>query len=137
MAPDHGPRLRVLGARAAYVKNGLAVQAAQLQAGTRPGEAGFGEEPRDAWGTLRAGEQSRPVPTEPGNYVGFYASVAATVRDGADTPVALADAIHGLQIIEAAFSSARSGRVEHPVGAPSVGDRRPTPFDERDGAGQR
>ena len=119
MAADHGPRLRVLGDRAAYVKHGLDVQAAQLLAGMRPGEAGFGEEPRDAWGTLRTGEQSRPVPTEPGNYVGFYAGVAATVRDGAAPPVALADAIDGLQVIEAAFSSARSGRVVRP--APGAG----------------
>jgi scyllo-inositol 2-dehydrogenase (NADP+) len=126
VAADQGPRLRVLGARAAYVKHGLDVQAAQLQAGMRPGDAGFGEEPRDAWGTLRTGEQSRPVPTEPGNYVGFYAGVAATVRDGTAPPVALADAIHGVQIIEAAFSSARSGRVVRPARAPSVGDRRPT-----------
>jgi hypothetical protein len=35
-----------------------------------------------------------------------------------------ADAIHGLQIIEAAFENARSGRVVRPAGAPSVGDRR-------------
>jgi predicted dehydrogenase len=118
VAADRGPRLRVLGAHAAYVKHGLDVQAAQLQAGMRPGEAGFGAEPREAWGALRAGEQSRPVPTEPGNYAGFYAGVAATVREGADPPVALDDAIHGLHVIEAAFESARTGRVVRPADAP-------------------
>ena len=123
VAADRGPRLRVLGARAAYVKHGLDVQAAQLQAGMRPGEAGFGDEPRDAWGALRAGEQSRPVPTEPGNYAGLYAGVAATVRDGTDPPVALDDGIRGLHVIEAAFESARSGRVVRLAGAPSVGGR--------------
>ena len=68
---------------------------------------------------LRTAEQSRPVPTERGSYVGFHAGVAAAVPDGAAAPVALADAIGGLQIIEAAFSSARSGRVASP--APGVG----------------
>ena len=115
VAADRGPRLRVLGSRAAYVKHGLDVQAYQLRAGMRPGEAGFGEEPQEAWGALRAGEQSRPVPTAPGNYKGFYAGVAAAVREGSAPPVSLDDAIHGLQIIEAAFSSARSGRVVQPA----------------------
>jgi len=121
MAADPGPRLRVLGSRAAYVKHGHDVQVLQLQAGMRPGEAGFGEEPRDAWGALRAGERSRPVRTEPGNYAGFYADVAATVRDGAAPPVALDDAIRGLQIIEAAFEGSRAGRVTRPTGAPRDG----------------
>ena len=117
VAADRGPRLRVLGARAAYVKHGLDVQAAQLQAGMRPGEAGFGAEPPDAWGTVRAGEQSRPVPTEPGNYAGFYAGVAATVRDGTHPPVTLEDGIHALRVVEAAFESARTGRVVRLTGS--------------------
>ena len=108
VAAAGGPRLRVLGSRAAYVKHGIDVQAHQLQAGLRPGDAGFGQEPRDAWGVLSAGERSRPVPTEPGDYASFYAGVAATVRDGAAPPVSLDDAIHGLQIIEAAFASSRA-----------------------------
>ena len=117
VAADRGPRLRVLGARAAYVKDGLDLQAAQLQAGMRPGEAGFGAEPPDAWGTVRAGEQSRPVPTEPGNYAGFYAGVAATVRDGTHPPVTLDDGIQALRVVEAAFESARAGRVVRLTGS--------------------
>ncbi len=117
VAADRGPRLRVLGARAAYVKHGLDLQAAQLQAGMGPGEAGFGAEPPDAWGTVRAGEQSRPVPTEPGNYAGFYAGVAATVRDGTHPPVTLDDGIHALRVVEAAFESARAGRVVRLTGS--------------------
>ena len=122
VAADRGPRLRVLGARAAYVKHGLDVQAAQLQAGMRPGDEGFGDEPPDAWGALRAGEQSRPVPTEPGNYAGFYAGVAATLRDGTDPPVALDDGIHGLRVIEAAFAErrARAASCVSPARRPSV-----------------
>ena len=115
VAADLGPRLRVLGSRAAYVKHGMDMQAFQLQAGMRPGDATFGEEPRDAWGALSVGERSRPVPTERGDYASFYTSVAATVRDGAPPPVSLDDAIQGLQIIEAAFASSRTARVIRPT----------------------
>jgi scyllo-inositol 2-dehydrogenase (NADP+) len=118
MAADSGPRFRVLGSRAAYVMYGLDVQAIQLQSGARPGESGFGQDPPDDWGTVRSGERSRPVPTERGNYADFYEGVATTVRDGAVPPVALDDAIRGLQIIEAAFESGRVGRVVRPAGAP-------------------
>jgi predicted dehydrogenase len=124
VAADRGPRLRVLGSRAAYVKHGMDTQAFQLQAGIRPGDAGFGEEPRDAWGVLCAGERSRPVPTEHGDYASFYAGVAATVRDRAAPPVSLDDAIHGLQIIEAAFASSRAARVMRPAGALRDGGHR-------------
>jgi len=121
LAADRGPRLRVLGSRAAYVKHGLDVQAGQLQAGMRPDEPRYGHEPQDAWGALRAGEQLRPVRTQRGDYSAFYAGVAATVRDGAAPPVALADAILGLDIVEAAFESASSGRVVRLPGATSAG----------------
>ena len=117
VAADRGPRLRVLGSSAAYVKHGLDVQAAQLQDGMRPGEPGFGADPPDAWGTVRAGEQSRPVPTEPGNYAGFYAAVAASVRDGTHPPVTLDDGIQALRVVEAAFESARTGRVVRLTGS--------------------
>jgi len=96
---------------------GLDVQAAQLQDGMRPGEPGFGADPPDAWGTVRAGEQSRPVPTEPGNYAGFYAAVAASVRDGTHPPVTLDDGIQALRVVEAAFESARTGRVVRLTGS--------------------
>ena len=58
------------------------------------------------------------MPTAPGDYAGFYAGVAATVRDGVPPPVALDDAIDGLRIIEAAFASSRAGVVTRPGAAP-------------------
>ena len=110
-AADRGPRLRVLGSRAAYVKHGLDVQVFQMQAGMRAGDEGFGEEPPDAWGALHTGEHARPLRTARGNYAGFYEGVAATIRDGAAPPVSLDDAIDGLRIIEAAFESSRDVRI--------------------------
>jgi predicted dehydrogenase len=97
-----GPRLRVLGDRAGYVKYGLDVQEAALRAGDRPGDAGWGREDEPAWGTLGRDGDTRPVETDPGDYGAFYAGVAAALREGAPPPVDPADAVAGLEILETA-----------------------------------
>ena len=56
-----------------------------------------------------AGGAPRKVRTEPGDYLAFYAGVAATVRGEAPPPVSAEDAIAGLDILDAALVSARQG----------------------------
>jgi predicted dehydrogenase len=107
-AAQPGPRMRVLGSEAGFTKWGLDVQEAALRAGGRPGSAGWGEEPREAWGTLGAGDELTWVETEPGDYPAFYRGVAAALGDGAPPPVSAADAVATLEVIEAAFRSAKS-----------------------------
>src|SRR5690606_8591821 len=53
-----GPRFRVLGSKAGYVKHGLDPQEAALRDGLRPGPdaAGWGTEPEELWGRVGAGE---------------------------------------------------------------------------------
>jgi scyllo-inositol 2-dehydrogenase (NADP+) len=97
-------RMRVLGSRAAYLKVHGDPQEAALRAGARPGP-GWGEEPRENWGLLGVGEAAVPVPSEPGAYQNFYAAVLASLREGAPPPVDPADALSGLEIIEAARKS--------------------------------
>lgn len=111
VAAQAGPRLRVLGDRGAYVKHGLDVQEDALRGGQRPGGAGWGEEPQERWGLLGLDGASRPVPTAPGAYQRFYEGVAAAVRTGAPPPVDPADGVAGLEVIEAARTSSRDGRV--------------------------
>ncbi|MBO4275000.1 Gfo/Idh/MocA family oxidoreductase [Microbispora triticiradicis] len=132
-----GPRLRVLGSRAAYVKWGLDPQEERLRAGERPGPADFGrgEDPRDGWGTERSDpwgtERSdpwgtepperwgtlgaegdvRPVRTEPGAYQRFYEGVVACLRDGARPPVPAEEAVAAIAVLEAARLSASLGQV--------------------------
>jgi predicted dehydrogenase len=105
VAADLGPRMRVLGDRAAYVKHGLDVQEAALRAGSRPDEPGWGEEPESTWGVLGAGEEWQPVRTEPGAYQDFYAGVERALREGGPPPVDPGDAVAALEVIEAALSS--------------------------------
>ncbi len=110
MAAQPGPRLRALGSRAAYVKWGLDVQEDQLRAGSRPGEPGFGEEPREAWGTLGSDDDPERVETERGSYVSFYEQMQSAIRalDPAATPVPLEAGTATLRVIEAARASAAS-----------------------------
>jgi predicted dehydrogenase len=98
-------RMRVLGSRAAYLKVHGDVQEAALRSGERPDKPGWGEEPREHWGTLGVGAAAVPVRSEPGAYQQFYAEVVAALRDGAPPPVDPADAIAGLEIIEACLTS--------------------------------
>jgi scyllo-inositol 2-dehydrogenase (NADP+) len=110
-AAQPGPRMRVLGSRAAYVKRGLDGQEAALRAGARPGEPDWGREPPELWGLLGSEPAASPVETEPGDYPRFYSGFAAAVRGGAEPPVDPRDGVAVLELIEAAIESARSGRL--------------------------
>lgn len=105
-----GPRFRVLGSKAGYVKHGLDPQEAALRDGTRPGP-GWGTEPEDLWGRLGAGESpvtggGDPVPTLPGDYPAYYTAVAKALLAGAPNPVTALEAATTLDILEAARRSA-------------------------------
>ena len=105
VAAHLGPRMRVLGDRAAYVKHGLDVQEAALREGRRPDtEAGWGEEPESAWGVVGAGEEWRPLRTDAGAYQRFSAGVARALEHGAPPPVDPGDALSALEILDAARS---------------------------------
>jgi scyllo-inositol 2-dehydrogenase (NADP+) len=104
MAAQSGPRFRVLGSDSAYSVHGLDNQEAALKLGARPTDAGFGVVPEAEWGYLGGETDASLVrfPTERGNYAGFYEGVAATLQDGADTPVDVQDALATLRILELA-----------------------------------
>jgi predicted dehydrogenase len=105
-----GPRLRVLGSRAALVVDDLDGQEAALRAGAAPGTA-----VAQAMRLVR-GEQTDPVVPEPGAWEAFYPSVLAALRDGTPMPVDPADAVRVLEILDAARESAATGRVVVPSG---------------------
>ncbi|MFG2945538.1 Gfo/Idh/MocA family oxidoreductase [Streptomyces adustus] len=108
-----GPRFRVLGSQAGYVKHGLDPQEAALRDGERPG-AGWGTEPEPLWGRLGSGESplsggGDAVPTLPGDYPAYYAAVAKALTDGGPNPVTALEAAAALDVLEAARRSARDG----------------------------
>lgn len=106
-----GPRMRVLGDRAAYVKYGLDVQEDELRAGRTPDQPGFGEDPQERWGLVGVDGAARRVRTENGAYVRFYEQLAAALRADGPPPVDVRDAIAALEVIEAARRAAEQRRV--------------------------
>ncbi|WLW54721.1 Gfo/Idh/MocA family oxidoreductase [Streptomyces sp. YU58] len=112
-----GPRFRVLGSKAGYVKYGLDPQEAALREGQRPGAgADWGREPESLWGRVGAGESpltggGRPEPTLPGDYPAYYAAVAKALLDGGPNPVTALEAAAALDVLEAARRSAHDAVV--------------------------
>ncbi|WP_119732071.1 Gfo/Idh/MocA family oxidoreductase [Thermomonospora amylolytica] len=110
-AADLGPRFRALGDRASYVTHGMDGQEDALRAGRTPLDEDWGLTPPSQYGHLGTPDDTRPVPTEPGGYQDFYIATAQALRGEAPPPVTMADAITGLEIIEAAFHSADSAEL--------------------------
>jgi predicted dehydrogenase len=111
-----GPRFRVLGSKAGYVKYGLDPQEAALRDGRRPGAktADWGLESEELWGRVGAGESplsggGRPEPTLPGDYPAYYAAVARALAEGGPNPVTALEAAAALDVLEAARRSAHDG----------------------------
>ncbi|GAB1644508.1 Gfo/Idh/MocA family oxidoreductase [Krasilnikovia sp. MM14-A1259] len=111
VAAEPGPRLRLLGNRAAYTVFGLDGQEDALRAGRLPGGPDWGREPAERWGRLTTDGTSEAVPSDPGAYPDFYAGVVAMLRDGAPPPVDPRDSVAGLTVLEAARRSAAERRV--------------------------
>jgi predicted dehydrogenase len=107
-----GPRLRVLGSRAAFVVEEVDGQEDALRSGLRPGRDGpWGMEPPGRWGRLVRGDEAEPVPSEPGAWPEFYRGVERWLREGGSPPVDPWDAVRVLEVIEAARRSAASGGI--------------------------
>jgi len=113
-----GPRLRVLGTKAAFVVQELDGQEDALRSGARPDDVpDWGSEPESRWGRLVSGEESTPVPSERGDWPRFYALLVRALRDGGRSPVDPRDAVETLRVLEAARRSAAKREVVG-LGAP-------------------
>ncbi len=114
VAADLGPRLRVLGSRAAYVVHGLDCQEDSLRAGADPAHPDWGKESPARWGRVVTGEQSRSVTRGPGQYQVFYGKVRDALRLAGPVPVKPEDAVMTLRVLDAARRSAERGEVVRP-----------------------
>ncbi|WP_432841837.1 Gfo/Idh/MocA family protein [Dactylosporangium sp. CA-092794] len=98
------PRFMLRGTAGTYLAYGLDPQEPQLKDGLRPGDEGFGEYPRQRWGSIGAGAATREVPTRPGAYLSYYAELATALRTGSRPPVDPRDSLAVLRVIEAALA---------------------------------
>ena len=107
-----GPRMRVTGTRGTFVVDGVDSQEEALVAGRTPAGEGdrWGVEPEHRWGRLYRGGTGVAVSAERGRWDTFYPAFAAAVRGGAPLPVDPWDAVRALEVLDAARSSALSGR---------------------------
>ena len=108
VTPSVGPRLRVQGTTAGFLVTALDPQEAALRSGVRPDAVADWGVPME-WerGRLVAGEQSVPVPPEPGDWPRFYALLRDAVAGRGPVPVDPVDAVETLRVLEAARRSAR------------------------------
>jgi predicted dehydrogenase len=104
---------RAYGSLGSYVARGTDVQAQAIFAGARPAAMGdkWGYDDEAVWGTLRTASGSVRVPSEQGAYQDLYTRFAAAVRGDGPFPVPAAEAVHTLEVLDAARTSATEGRV--------------------------
>jgi scyllo-inositol 2-dehydrogenase (NADP+) len=111
VAGQSGPRFRVLGDTSAFQVYGLDGQEPMLKLAQWPGSPGYGVTAESEWGTIGidgSEEGLRAVPTEAGNYSAFYAGVAASILEGAPSPVDPREALEVVRIIERAHALSNS-----------------------------
>jgi scyllo-inositol 2-dehydrogenase (NADP+) len=114
VAAHLGPRLRVLGSRAAYVVEGLDSQEDALRAGADPAGPGWGKESPKRWGRVVIGDDSHAVARGPGRYQDFYCKVRDALRLAGPVPVKPEDAVATLRVLDAARRSADRCEVVRP-----------------------
>uniref|UniRef100_A0A183CB54 GFO_IDH_MocA domain-containing protein n=1 Tax=Globodera pallida TaxID=36090 RepID=A0A183CB54_GLOPA len=99
------------GRLADFAKHGLDPQEPRVKDGARYTDPGVGDEEPQYHGTLtHADGTSEIVPTETGDYRGFYVGIARAIATGGPAPVPGEDAVLGLRIAALARQSAREGR---------------------------
>jgi len=114
LAAANDLRFVVHGTRGSFVKYGLDTQEVFMRDGGRPGDAGFGVDPRD--GVLTDGEGvARSVANERGDYTRYYAAVRDAILGAGPPPVTPVQAIAVMDLLEAAEKSAAEGRERAPA----------------------
>ncbi len=115
LALEPVPAFVLHGTEGSFLKSRADVQADMLDSGISPNVADWGQEPAAEHGVLHTcvdgHEERRWLPSPAGSYQSFFAGVYRHVREGAPAPVALADTLLNVRIIEAALESSRTRAV--------------------------
>jgi predicted dehydrogenase len=115
LASKPGPRFLLHGTKGSYIKYGLDPQERALKDGETPNGAAWGKEPPEAWGKLSQAEgdklSERAVPTEAGDYRGYYENVRDAILGKAALAVTPREALSVMRVIELAQQSNHERRV--------------------------
>ena len=105
--------LRAYGSAGGYVAQGTDVQAQAIFAGLRPVDLGpkLGLRRPGALGHAAHRRRSVRVPSEQGAYQDYYTQFAAALRGDGEFPVPAEEAVHTLEVLDAARISAHEQQV--------------------------
>ncbi len=110
---EPGPRYQLWGEKGTFYKWGLDPQEDALKAGISPLGQDWGQEPKSEQGLLHTEMNGLPfrgrIESLPGNYLAYYDSIYAAIREGAELAVTAAQARNVMRVIEAALQSHASG----------------------------
>lgn len=107
----HEHELIVYGLGGSYTSRMSDVQTLAALAGRRPlTDPGWGVEAEERWGTLHTASGAMTVPSEKGDYSDYYRALHASVAHGAPLLVTPEQAVHTVEILDAARTSALEGR---------------------------
>ena len=114
LARAPGPRFTLHGTQGTFRKFGMDPQEAHLLAGDMFSSRPWGVERPEDWGTLVVDEGGEPVstriPTEPGDYRGFYVNLRDALHGNAALAVTPLQAWKTMRVIEMALESSRTGQ---------------------------
>jgi predicted dehydrogenase len=119
LTPEPGPVLTIHGIKGSYIKHGLDPQEAQAKEGLKPGDPGWGVDPRPGVLTQVDGEGrlTRATPEHlPGDYRLYYAGVRDAIRGVGANPVPAEEGLAVMRLIELGLQSSDQRR-ELPVPA--------------------
>ncbi|WP_208866380.1 Gfo/Idh/MocA family oxidoreductase [Paraburkholderia lacunae] len=112
VVPGFGMRFLVHGTKRSVMKQAQDIQEHQLIAGLLPGDPSYGVDPDDVYvfDAADASAQRRAVPATRGDQSQFYVQLERAIRGEGPNPVAPAEAVALIALLEAAAISATEGR---------------------------
>jgi predicted dehydrogenase len=114
LAREPGPRFTLNGTLGSFRKCGMDCQEAHLLAGDLFSSKPWGVEGPEHWGTLTTDEGGEPVttriPTEAGDYRGFYINIRDAYHGNAAIEVTSLQAWRTMRVLEMALESTKTGK---------------------------
>ena len=109
-----GPTFQIHGTNGSYIKYGLDVQEAMLDAGSIPQGDDWGREPENIWGTINTEYNGMKIigkiESESGDYREYFENLRDAIRGKAEIAVTPEEARNVIRIIELAFRSSAEKR---------------------------
>lgn len=110
VSPPIGARFEAQGTEGTFTIAGEDPQFAQIFQGLTPADPAWGSDPERAAGQIVT-SASENVPVPAGDWTGFYSELARFLHGDAAVPVTMADAVHGLNVLEAARRAANTNSI--------------------------